>query len=162
MTQREKIKELIRLNKEIKGKRMDFDSLLDTLDDTQEMVEPELTETPETPERGDILDEMEDVDFKPEETTTQNTDIEYAQETDAYVRAKLQLEMDIKAIKQEQKDLQDEFKDQGVDIKNVNKAINELKKELKETPDEAKDIQALKSRFQADDGIYTTITMSTE
>ena len=161
-----KVKEIVEKLKKIKGKNMedfDFDSLLE-----------EVENTPETPEKTEEIEKVEEsqelntepsnpvVTEEPEVPATPISvpDMEYAVETEAYIKAKLQLDIDMKTLKQELKDLNDEFKDQGVDIKSVNKALNEIKKELKETPDEAKNVTNIKSLIRSDDNLISTLTLT--
>ncbi len=132
----------------------DFDELLNEIGDTKSVKEP-----------NDYLDIIADVEAistspainKVDISDIQETDIEYVQETDAYIRAKLQLEAEMQALKEEQKSLKDEFKEQGVDIKSADKAISEIKKELKETAVEAKLVEDLKNRYRKDSSIYASI-----
>lgn len=162
-TLKEKIQ---KIKEKLKGLRMDFDALLDEIIETAETVEPTKTNKTEIdfdnlldePEKINVSEDIKNVDVN----VDVDINIEYGVETDAYVKAKLQLEEDLKAIKQEMKDLQDEFKEMGVDTKNVNKAINEIKKELKETPDEAKSVTQMKARFKNDKTIFTNIALSIE
>ena len=139
---------------EADGVDMDLDSLLDDVPTELENVEDEKIDSKTNP----VIFANADPSFMIEVEAEPIADIEYAMETDAYVRAKLQLEADMKALKQEQKDLQDEFKDEGVDIKAANKAISEIKKEIKETPDEAKLVNDLKTRYHKDERIFATIS----
>jgi len=164
-----KVKEIVEKLKKIKGKNMedfDFDSLLEEVENT-----PEKTEETEETEETEKVEESQELNTEPsnpvvtEEPEVPATpisvpDMEYAVETEAYIKAKLQLDIDMKTLKQELKDLNDEFKDQGVDIKSVNKALNEIKKELKETPDEAKNVTNIKSLIRSDDNLISTLTLT--
>lgn len=169
---KQRLQEIATRMKEIKGMKMedfDFDNLLDEIDEEVKVEEAEqvdvdldslLDATPEPVVQAEVEPVVEEVVevVKPQpKVNVTVTDIEYAQETDAYVRAKLQLEAEVKALKQEQKNLQEEFKEQGVDIKSANKAVTEMKKELKESPGEAKLVEGLKNRYRNDESIFATI-----
>lgn len=167
-----KLQEIALRMKKIKGKKMndfDFDDLLDEVDKDAadaEKVEAEaakvdlnldalLNETSK-----EVINAPAELEISPPVPVTkiiENSKIEYIVETDAYVQGKLALDAELKALKQEQKDLQDEFSDQGVDVKSANKALAEMKKEIKETPEEAKLINDLKNRYLKDERIFASI-----
>ncbi len=88
-------------------------------------------------------------------------DIEYAEETKSYTRAMFDIELRKQALQQEAKDLKEEFKDQGVDIKSATSAARELAKRTKQTSEEADQIERTIRMFEQDDGIYSTIVALT-
>ena len=85
-----------------------------------------------------------------ENTEIDLPELEYANEAKTFIREYNDLELQKKALTESQKDLKDQYKELGVDIKGALKARSEVIKEIKETADEAQLIQGYK-RIIADD-----------
>lgn len=90
-------------------------------------------------------------------TQAADSGIEFAEETKAYIRAKSDIELRRKSLAQEQKELKEEFKDAGVDIKTADAAAKEIARRIKQSADEADMIEKTMKIFEEDDGIYSTI-----
>ncbi len=93
---------------------------------------------------------------------TIDSNIEFSEETKAYIRAKSDIELRRKALGAEAKELKEEYKDAGVDIKTANEAAKELAKRIKQTSEEAQMLEATLKLFEEDDGIYSTIVALNE
>lgn len=133
----------------------DFDSLLDEPENLDDLLDNDVVMDPVTEPVPEVAVETPaPVQEAPDFT---NTGVEFASETTAYAKAFLDLEMQKKALQQEQRELKEEYKDYGVDTVATARAMRALAKELKETPAEVQAEESIKEMFRKDDQVYSTI-----
>ena len=82
-------------------------------------------------------------------------ELEYADEARSFLREYNELELQKRALGDSQKDLKDQYKELGVDIKGALKARNEVIKEIKETADEAQLVEGYKRIISEDESLMT-------
>jgi uncharacterized protein (UPF0335 family) len=78
-----------------------------------------------------------------------------------YVKQLIALELEIKSIKEDMKQIKQEAKENGILIKEIDEAIRELKKEIKRRskPNEADAVETIKALIESDEDLYNSLTM---
>lgn len=69
------------------------------------------------------------------------------------------LDMEIKGIKDDQKEIKKEAKDEGLLIKEITAAINDIKKEIKQPASEAADESAIGIILREDTDFYNAVEL---
>jgi predicted amino acid racemase len=90
-----------------------------------------------------------------------NRDEEETKMTLEYARALLSLEVDIKEIKDDQKEIKAEAKANGVSVMKVNKVLANMKKMAKEKDIDVKEMETIESVLMNDVDIKTMISSLT-
>jgi chromosome segregation ATPase len=85
-------------------------------------------------------------------------ELEFSDETKAFLRDYAALEIETKDLQQRKKELRAEYEEQGVHTKEAIKAWKEYQKNLKETPDEAQEIESIKNLINNDDNLASIAT----
>lgn len=87
-----------------------------------------------------------------------NKDAEETNMTLDFAKALLTLELEIKAIKNDQKEIKNDAKANGVSIQKVAKALKAMKDALKEKPNEVLELEAIESVLNNDVDVRTMIS----
>ena len=87
-----------------------------------------------------------------------NRDKEETQMTLDYAKALLSLDIEIKEIKDDQKEIKADAKANGVSVMKVNKAIANMKKALNESPSDVSEMESIENVLSNDVDIKTMIT----
>ncbi len=91
-----------------------------------------------------------------QETEVSLEDLEFADETKAFLKEYSEIELEKKELQERTKELKADFEERGVHTKEALKAWKEYQKQLKETPEEAKEIEQMKGLINSDDSLAST------
>jgi DNA repair exonuclease SbcCD ATPase subunit len=142
-------------------------------DDNSSTIDSPSTESP-TVEYEQIIEDLnnkitvlkgtiKELEKSKEESVIQDMEVptpelEFSDETKAFLRDYAALEIETKDLQQRKKELRAEYEEQGVHTKEAIKAWKEYQKNLKETPDEAQEIESIKSLINNDDNLASIAT----
>jgi len=78
-----------------------------------------------------------------------------------YVKQLIALELEIKNIKEDMKQIKAEAKENGILVKEIDEAMRELKKEIKRKADPAKldAVETIKAMIESDEELFDSFTM---
>jgi len=84
---------------------------------------------------------------------------DYSQEAKKFLKEHNDLEMQKRGVIEEQKELKEQFKEDGVDVAAVLKAQKTMIAELKEDADTAEIVEQMKEEIKADENLMTSVTV---
>ena len=87
-----------------------------------------------------------------------NKDEEETKLTLSFAKALLAIDIEIKDLKEDQKAIKQEAKDEGVSVQKVTKALNLLKQEAKATPGDLAELEEIELALASDVDIKTQIS----
>jgi hypothetical protein len=125
---------------------VDYNTIIKELENTIAELQGQLKAT-EVAKTQETIDQASQESFD---------DLEFADETRAFLKEHAALEVEKLEINQQIKDLKKDYEDQGVHTKEALKAWKEYQKQLKETADEAQEIENIKRLINQDDTLSST------
>ena len=84
---------------------------------------------------------------------------DYSNEAKKFLKEHNDLEMQKRGVIEEQKELKEQFKDDGVDVAAVLKAQKTMISELKEDAETAQIVEQMKEEIKADENLMTSVTV---
>jgi DNA repair exonuclease SbcCD ATPase subunit len=86
------------------------------------------------------------------------SNFDFADETKSFLKEYAEIEFEKKELQERMRNIKKEYEDQGVHTKEAVKAWKEYQKQLKETPEEAQEVEAIKSMINSDDTLASSAT----